>query len=102
MAVGTSTYRGLAVPLNGEVQLSQATAATDFITLTGDATISGDYLVCRPGSTQVFVISSAGAIATVSIPTGVGVAGLRLDPLKALKCSAPYATALPTTGLAKG
>jgi len=102
MAVGTSTYRGLAVPLNGEVELRQDTAAIDFITLTGDASISGDYLVCRTGSTEVFVINSAGAIAAGSITTGVGVAGLRLDTLKSLKFSAPYTTALPTTGLAKG
>src|SRR3989304_4518426 len=102
MAVGTSTYKGLAVPLNGEVELSQDTAATDLITLTGDASISGDYLVCRTGSTEVFVINSAGAIATGSITTGVGVAGLRLDTLNTLKLSAPSTPALPPTGLGHG
>src|SRR3972149_3983536 len=97
MAVGTSTYKGLAVPLNGEVELRQDTAATDFITLTGDASISGDYLVCRTGSTEVFVINSAGAIAAGSITTGVGVAGVRLETPKTLKVSTPPTPAPPPT-----
>lgn len=102
MAVGTATFKGLAVPLNGECEIKQDTAATDFITLTGDASISGDYLVCRTGATEVFVINSAGSIEKGGITTGVGVAGLRLDTLKSLKFSTPYTTALPTTGLSKG
>ena len=34
MAAGTSTYDGLAVPLNGESEIEQVTAANDVLTLT--------------------------------------------------------------------
>lgn len=102
MAVGTSTYKGLAVPLNGECEIKQDTAATDFITLTGDSSIAGDFLVLRAGATEKFVIDANGSIEKGAISTGVGVAGLRLDTHGSLKFSAPYTTALPTTGLSKG
>lgn len=93
MATGTSTYKGLAVPLNGEFECKQDTAATDFVTLTGDSSISGNFLVLRAGTTNKVVINSSGNIATEGHVT--------LATTKTLKFSTPYTTA-PTTGLVKG
>jgi hypothetical protein len=100
MTVGTGTYMGLAVPLYGEVELKQDTAATDFITLTGDSSISGDFLVCRAGATEKAWVTSAGKLHAagglqvhddVVIATG-----------KTLKFSAPFTTAAATTGYTIG
>jgi len=92
MTVGTSTYKGLAVPLFGESELKQDTAATDFVTLTGDSSISGDFLVCRAGSTEVFVIGKGGEFE----------AGAIIAASQYLKFSTPLTTTVPTTGLDKG
>jgi hypothetical protein len=94
MTVGSSTYKGLGVPLNGEIEFKQDTAATDFITLTGDSSISGDFLVCRTGSTEMFVINSSGR--------AFAEGGLGLAAGKYLKFSAPLTTAPITTGLVRG
>jgi len=47
MAEGTKTYDGLAVPLLGESEIQQQTAATDVLTITGAASMSGDYVVLQ-------------------------------------------------------
>jgi len=44
MAEGNSTYKGLAVPLHGESEIFQTTAATDILTLTAITGASGDFL----------------------------------------------------------
>lgn len=99
MTVGTCSFRGLALPLHGEAELKQDTAATDFVTLTGDSSISGDFLVCRSGSTEVAYINSAGKL----YATGMEVqTHLKLATGKSLKFSSPYTTGVPTTGLVKG
>lgn len=99
MATGTSTYKGLAVPLHGEVELKQDTLATDFVTLTGDSSISGDFLVCKAGSTERFVIEDGGR----TVAAGGADLGdmLVLATGKTLKFSTPLTTA-PTTGLVAG
>ena len=99
MTVGTCHFRGLALPLYGEAELKQDTAATDFITLTGDTSISGDFLVCRAGTTEKAWITSAGKL----YGTGMEVqTHLKLATGKSLKFSSPYTTGVPTTGLVKG
>lgn len=50
MAEGSITYEGLAVPLYGESEIQQQTAATDILTLTGASSITGDYLVMQDSS----------------------------------------------------
>ena len=86
MAEGNSTYKGLAVPLNGESEIVQQTAANDIITLTGATSQSGDFLVCQNSSgTELFVIDSNG------YPTIPG----RMALGSAI-------TTAPTTGLTKG
>ena len=47
MTTGTKTYKGLAVPLFGEAQITGQTAATDILTITGASSQTGDYLVVR-------------------------------------------------------
>ena len=65
MTVGTSTYMGLAMPLLGESQLTQQTAATDFLTLTSAASMSGDFLVLRnSASTEITHLTFDGAFYT--------------------------------------
>lgn len=100
MTVGTSGFMGLAVPLFGESELKQDTAATDFVTLTGDSSISGDFLVCRAGTTEKAWITSAGKVYLVG---GLeSAANVVLATTKTLKFSTPISTAVPTTGLAQG
>jgi hypothetical protein len=66
MAEGSETYDGLAVPLFGESEIQQQTAATDIVTLTGAASQSGDFLVCQNSTgTENLVISSSGLVTSV-------------------------------------
>ena len=60
MAEGNSTYRGLAVPLSGESEITQLTAANDILTLTGATSMAGDFLVCQDvdGSEIAFIMST--------------------------------------------
>jgi hypothetical protein len=63
MATGTSTYDGLAVPLNGEAQITQITAATDVLTITGASAQSGDFAVFENSSgTELLVVESTGDV----------------------------------------
>ena len=58
MAEGTSTFTGLSLPRLGEYEQVQQTIATDIVTLTGKASMSGDFLVCQNSSgTELFVIN---------------------------------------------
>jgi len=57
------TYDGLAPCLYGESNFIQATAASDFITLTGASSQSGDFLVCEDSSgTEKVWINADGCI----------------------------------------
>ena len=63
MAEGTKTYNGLGVPLFGESEIEQQTAATDILTLTGATSQSGDFLVLQDVSgNELFVVGSNGQI----------------------------------------
>lgn len=94
MTVGSTQYKGMAVPLRGECDITQITAATDFITLTGAASISGDFLVCRGSTgTEYAYITSAGKAHFAG--------GLSLGT-NLLRFSAVITTALATTALGVG
>lgn len=72
------TYEGLAPCLFGENTFVQQTAATDFITLTGAASQSGDFLVCEDSSGNELVwINKDGCIysrgTTVSATAYLGI-----------------------------
>ena len=67
MATGDLTFMGLAVPLYGESNITQQTAATDILTITGAGSQSGDFLVCENSSgTEKFVVDSNGAVTVAS------------------------------------
>ena len=71
MAEGTSTYEGLAVPLFGESEITQITAANDIFTITGSSSMSGDFIVCQNSDgTELFVVDSNGAVTVGSSVTG--------------------------------
>ena len=79
MAEGNKTYEGLAVPLFGESELIQQTAATDFLTLTGASGMTGDFLVCQTNTgTEVFVVSSVGQM-TLALSATTQSAGLSVS-----------------------
>jgi len=88
MATGTSTYMGLAVPLFGEFVITQATGATDIMTIEGGDTQTGDFIVARTSTgTERFVVEDGGNIAVVQGAAGdVG--------LKITQASTPTASAL--------
>ena len=92
MTVGTRTFMELAVPLNGECQIKQETAATDIITVTGASSQTGDFLVLRNSSnTEKFVVDVNGVVTAaggIILSSGL----LRL----------PIATTAVTTGLVAG
>lgn len=63
MTVGTSTYMGLALPLRGEAEIVQTTLGTDILTITGAASQSGDFLVCRlAAGTEKFAVDVSGNV----------------------------------------
>ena len=80
MAEGSDSFKGLAVPLFGDFEIKQRTAATDVMTITGAASQTGDFIVCQNSSgTEKLTISHAGYI---GFGTGI--------------------TTIPTTGITKG
>jgi len=63
MAVGTSAFKGLAVPLAGESEIKQLTAANDILTITGATSQAGDYLNLRQvGGTEDFSFTKDGTL----------------------------------------
>ena len=63
MATGTDTFEGLSLPRLGSYQQEQQTIGNDMMTLTGKASMSGDFLVCENSSgTELFVINKDGDI----------------------------------------
>jgi hypothetical protein len=61
MAVGAVVGFEGNVPLLGESEIVQRTAATDILTITGASSQTGDFLVCRNSAgTEKFYVTSAG------------------------------------------
>ena len=123
MAEGALTYEGLAVPLYGESEIQQQTAATDILTLTGATSISGDFLVMQTVTgTERFVVEDGGNIVMAqsaaadiglkitrySTPTAAAIAvytaggGLKWAITKNYGVQHAVRTTRPTTGLTKG
>ena len=74
MAEGTKTYEGLSVPLYGESEIQQQTAATDILTFTGAASQTGDFIVAQNSTgAELFVVSSSGLITSA---VGISATGL--------------------------
>lgn len=78
MAEGTKTYEGLAVPLFGESEIQQQTAATDLLTLTGASSMSGDFVVMQNSTgAELLVVGYRGTVdfaigSTTSTNYGIG------------------------------
>ena len=87
MAEGKDTYNGLAVPLFGDFEIRQRTAATDIVTLAGASSQTGDFIVAQvDGGTEVFVVEDSGKIVSADWPVLAGT----------------VATTIPATGLTTG
>ena len=93
MAPGDKTFKGLAVPLNGESEIKQITLGTDILTITGVTSQTGDFLVLRNSSnTEQFVVNVDGDITTLG--------SLSMAAGQYIKLAA--VTTAPTTGLTDG
>lgn len=98
MPEGTKTYKGLAVPLYGESEIKQVTAATDIVTLTAITGASGDFIVCQTaGGGEVFVVAAAGELTAGSLTYAS-----KFTVTKLQMGTAGSPTTAPTTGLTKG
>lgn len=101
MAEGTKSFKGLALPLNGEYEQKQITAAADMATLTGVSGQTGDFIVCQGSTgTEVFVVSSTGAITTAGELAAN--AGIAVAAGQYINFGTGTVTTAPTTGLTKG
>ena len=86
-----STYDGLAVPLNGESQITQITAATDILTITGASSQSGDFIVCENSTgAELFYVDSTGAMTSAA---GLAISGSITGTQQTLVVSATTMTA---------
>lgn len=105
MATGNKTWKGLAVPLNGESNIIQIAAADDVLTITGASGQTGDFLVCENSSgTEKFYVDASGNIVTAGTLTATGnivTAGALTVTGNRIKLGSALTTA-PTTGLVKG
>ena len=69
MTAGTDDYRGLGVPLLGDFEIKQRTAATDMMTLTGASGQTGDFIVAQlAAGTEVFVVEDSGKLRVADWP----------------------------------
>lgn len=90
MATGTDSWDGLAVPLFGDFEIKQRTAATDIMTIRGASGQAGDFIVCRNSSlTEKFVVDLDGNI--VSAGTNITMATGSKITFGALATTAPTA-----------
>ncbi len=106
MAAGTNTYDGLAVPLLGESEIVQQTAANDILTIRQASASSGSPLVVRnSSSTNVFGLNSLGAIRTMVLST-IALASLASNASASATLTgattADVITFFPTAGFATG
>ena len=70
MTTVTKTYMSLAVPLLGESEIVQQTAATDILTITQASAASGRPLTIKNSSSSaIFALNSLGAIRTSALGT---------------------------------
>lgn len=87
MAEGSDTYKGLAVPLFGDFEIKQRTAATDIVSISGASGQTGDFIVAQDSSgNEKFVVEDSGRIHAADWPVFDGT----------------VATTAPTTGLTTG
>jgi hypothetical protein len=101
---------GLYVPLFGDFEAINRTAATDHMTLTAAASATGDHIVCQNSSgTEEFVVAAGGGVTIaaggLTLTAGdltVTAGDVQITKGYFLRFSAFYTTAVPTTGLTLG
>lgn len=102
MPPGDSTWKGLAVPLYGESQIHQVTAANDILTLTAISGATGDFLVFETaGGGEVVVFGASGALTIAGTMSVTGTSNIVMRDRFLNLGSGAVATA-PTTGMVKG
>jgi hypothetical protein len=104
MTEGTDTYKGLAVPLFGDSEIKARTIGTDVLTLTGASGQAGDFIVCRKGGSEEFVVDVtgnviAGSVTVAGVTTLTGVATYASMPIFD---SASILTTAPTAAMTTG
>ena len=63
MAEGKDSYAGLAVPLQGNFEITGQSTSYDIMTLTQAAAGASDFIVCQTANgTEVFVVEDAGNV----------------------------------------
>jgi hypothetical protein len=101
MAKGTSSYMGLAVGLSGEHEVTQTTAATDILTITGATSQTGDFLVCQNSTGgENLVVSSSGLVTSVvgMAMTSAAFSGEATATLSSSAAAAGFHVLLTATG----
>ena len=97
MTEGVSTFEGLAVPLLGESEIKQQTAATDILSITGAASQTGDFLVLQNSSgAELLVVSASGALTLLT--AGMTFAGLVENTLSSTTQSSGFNVSVTSTG----
>ena len=102
MAEGSDTYKGLAVPLFGDFEIKQRTAATDIVSITAATGATGDFIVCQTvGGGEVFVVGAAGELSSTGDLTVTGGDIVLATSTNYLRFPASIVAA-PATALTKG
>lgn len=104
MTEGTDAYKGLAVPLLGDSEIKARTVGTDILTLTGASGQAGDFIVCRKGGSEEFVVDVtgnviAGGVTVAGATTLTGVATYNAKPIFA---TASILTTAPVAAMTTG
>ena len=99
MAEGSETYKGMAVPLFGESEIVQQTVGNDMLTLTGKASMTGDYIVCQNSTgAEVRVLNAAGEmtlqLAATTQAAGIDIGVTSTGALAALGTTETYVSAV--------
>ena len=99
MAEGKSTYEGLAAPLYGEYEQTQTTVGNDMVTLTGKASMTGDFIVCQTSAgVETFVVGSLGEmsldVSATTMVAGLNVVVTSTGALQALGTEETYVTGI--------
>ena len=117
MAEGKDTYLGLAVPLQGNFEITGESTTLDIMTLTGAASGTGDFIVCQSqNGTEVFVVEDDGKMTVggegITVTSGgltvtagdltVSAGDVHIGDGYYLIYSSNAVTTVPTTGLTRG
>jgi hypothetical protein len=76
MPTGNNTYKGIAIPLNGESMIQQETLGNDIFVIQGAGSQAGDFIVCRDSSeSEKMVITKDGNLTCRDLVVGGAITG---------------------------